>query len=51
MQIVNAQTTSDLIMIRPAAFGYNSQTADNNTFQHIPELDLQEIRQRALKRI
>ena len=49
MQIVNAQTTSDLIMVRPAAFGYNIQTADNNTFQHVPEMDLQEVRQRALK--
>ena len=46
---VNAQTTSDLIMIRPAAFGFNSQTAENNTFQHIPQLDQQEVRQRALK--
>ena len=36
-------------MIRPAAFGFNSQTAENNTFQHKPNLDQQEIRQRALK--
>jgi len=46
---VKAQTTSDLIMIRPAAFGYNSQTAENNTFQHIPQMDQKEISQHALK--
>ena len=45
---MKAQTTSDLIMIRPAAFGYNSQTAENNTFQHVPQMAQQEIRQRAL---
>lgn len=26
-------------MVRPAAFGYNAETAANNTFQHIPEMD------------
>ena len=36
-------------MIRPAAFGYNSQTAENNTFQHIPQMDQKEISQHALK--
>jgi len=46
--MAKAQTTADLIMIRPAAFGYNSQTAENNTFQHAPQLAQQEIRQRAL---
>ncbi|HEX5112450.1 MAG TPA: arginine deiminase-related protein [Saprospiraceae bacterium] len=45
---MKAQTTSDLIMIRPAAFGYNSQTAENNTFQHVPQMAQQEIHQRAL---
>jgi hypothetical protein len=44
-----AQTTSDLIMIRPAAFGYNSQTAENNTFQNLPQMGLQEISQHALR--
>ncbi len=36
-------------MIRPAAFGFNNQTADNNTFQHIPQVDPLDIRQGALK--
>ncbi len=31
------QTTSSIIMVRPAAFGYNTETAANNTFQHAPE--------------
>jgi hypothetical protein len=46
---VDLQTTSDLIMIRPAAFGFNSQTAENNTFQQVSALDQQEMRQRAVK--
>lgn len=36
-------------MIRPAAFGFNSQTAENNTFQQVSALDQQEMRQRAVK--
>ena len=28
------QTTSHLLMIRPAAFGFNAETAVNNAFQH-----------------
>ena len=35
-------------MIRPAAFGYNSETAENNAFQHLPELSQQEIKHRVL---
>jgi hypothetical protein len=31
------QTTSSIIMVRPAAFGFNAETAANNTFQHAPE--------------
>lgn len=46
---MDLQTTSDLIMIRPAAFGFNSQTAENNTFQQVSALDQQEMRQRAVK--
>ena len=46
--MVKHQTTSDLIMIRPAAFGYNSETAENNAFQHLPELSQQEIKQSVL---
>ncbi|ANI89714.1 amidinotransferase [Arachidicoccus ginsenosidimutans] len=28
------QTASFILMVRPAGFGYNAETADNNTFQH-----------------
>ena len=28
------QTTNVLMMVRPASFGYNEQTASNNSFQH-----------------
>jgi len=31
------QTTSQLLMIRPANFGFNTQTAGNNSFQTIPD--------------
>ena len=31
------QVTSHVLMIRPSAFGYNVETAENNVFQHKPE--------------
>ncbi len=31
------QTTSHLLMIRPAHFGYNVETAGNNAFQRVPK--------------
>jgi len=31
------QVTSHVLMIRPAAFGFNAETAENNTFQNLPE--------------
>jgi len=46
---MRTQTTSDVIMIRPASFGFNAETAENNAFQHIPQLDQQEIRRRAIQ--
>jgi hypothetical protein len=30
---------SHILMIRPAAFGYNAETATNNYFQSLPEID------------
>ncbi len=33
------QVTSHVLMIRPSAFGYNAETAKNNTFQHKPGSD------------
>ncbi len=43
--MVNA---SRVLMIRPAAFGYNPQTADSNAFQRKPEFDDFEVQRRAL---
>ena len=45
---MSAQTTSRIIMVRPAAFGYNVETAANNTFQHIPQAGQEEVKARAL---
>ncbi len=46
---MTAQTTSDLIMIRPAAFGFNAETAANNTFQQRPDLEQHEIQEKVLR--
>ena len=35
-------------MIRPAAFGYNAETAVNNHFQHEEKIDVSTLQQRAL---
>ncbi|HEY3385909.1 MAG TPA: arginine deiminase-related protein [Saprospiraceae bacterium] len=43
------QTTSRIIMVRPAAFGYNVETAVNNTFQHVPKSGQEEIKTEALR--
>lgn len=37
LHIMSRQTTSRVIMVRPAAFGFNVETAENNTFQHQPD--------------
>ena len=42
-----SQCTADILMIRPARFGYNEETAANNSFQHKPEQSLN-IQQQAL---
>jgi hypothetical protein len=36
------QTTSHVLMIRPVHFGYNTQTAVNNAFQSVEDLDAQD---------
>lgn len=33
------QATSHILMIRPTSFGFNAETAQNNTFQNIPSGD------------
>jgi hypothetical protein len=45
---MESQITSNIIMVRPAAFGYNAETAANNTFQHAPEEDQQTVSKKAL---
>ncbi|UEG51955.1 amidinotransferase [Mucilaginibacter daejeonensis] len=42
-----SQTTSNILMVRPASFGFNDQTADSNGFQQRTELP--EVAQQALK--
>lgn len=39
---------STILMVRPASFGYNDETAANNFFQHNPGLDRTLLQQRAL---
>ncbi len=42
------QTTAHIMMVRPANFGFNAQTAENNAFQsNISELSSLEIKERA----
>ncbi len=46
---MSAQTTSKIIMVRPAAFGYNTETAANNTFQHVPDMDNEVVKKLAIE--
>ena len=43
------QITDTVLMIRPAAFGYNAETAQNNFFQKRLNLDAAELQQKALE--
>jgi hypothetical protein len=45
---IQKQTTDTVLMIRPAAFGYNKQTAGNNYFQHPENSSPTDIQHRAL---
>lgn len=46
---MNHQCTSTILMIRPASFGYNEETAQNNVYQHKPVItELTNIQQQAL---
>lgn len=40
---------STILMVRPAAFGFNAETAANNYFQHHPSISKEELQQKALK--
>ena len=37
-----------ILMVRPAAFGFNEETAANNYFQSNPDISKEELQQRAL---
>lgn len=39
---------STILMVRPAAFGFNEETAVNNYFQHNPDISKEEVQQKAL---
>lgn len=43
------QTTSRVLMVRPANFGFNSETAENNFYQKKDERSVEEIRDLARK--
>ena len=43
------QVTSHVMMIRPSAFGYNAETAENNVFQTKPDAATEEIIAQAKK--
>ncbi len=42
------QATSHILMIRPTSFGFNAETAQNNTFQNIPSGDSARITANAI---
>lgn len=42
-----SQVASTILMIRPAAFGYNTETAANNVFQSKSELSQKDVQQKA----
>lgn len=47
--MIKHQSTDHVLMIRPVAFGYNLETAENNFYQHKPKIeDSEEIQQKAL---
>src|SRR6478609_2113066 len=44
----NIRTPKTLLMVRPASFGYNTETAESNAFQQLPNEDLITIQKLAL---
>ncbi len=47
---ISKQLTAHILMVRPAHFGFNAETAENNMFQTRPELDqVRQISQNAIK--
>ncbi|MEM7371482.1 MAG: arginine deiminase-related protein [Bacteroidota bacterium] len=49
-RLSRVQSPSHLLMVRPKAFGFNSQTAESNGFQQtVSDLSVSEIRKRAVR--
>lgn len=46
---MSTQSARSLLMVRPVTFGFDSETAVSNAFQHEPSLSSDEVRVRALK--
>jgi len=46
---MSRHTPNAVLMMRPAAFGYNIETAASNTFQFTPDIEHKEIHQKALQ--
>lgn len=44
-----SQITSSIIMVRPAAFGFNVETAANNTFQQVPGSSQADVQAKAIE--
>jgi len=44
-----SQSTNHILMIRPVKFGFNPETASDNSFQKISEEDVQQIHEKALQ--
>lgn len=47
IKIMYKQTTNSILMVRPAHFGFNGETANNNVFQQEMDLSQNEIQQTA----
>lgn len=48
-QLLTMPAAGTILMIRPAAFGFNKETAANNHFQQIPGISGEELQQKALE--
>lgn len=46
--MTNVQAAQSLLMVRPTTFGFDSETAQSNAFQHHLDLSEDEIRQKAI---
>ncbi|HUR65795.1 MAG TPA: arginine deiminase-related protein [Chitinophagaceae bacterium] len=49
LQNITLSTTTTILMVRPAAFGYNEETAANNYFQSNPGISQKQLQEKALE--